>query len=259
MSNETDALVATESGTIWATVVLTVNSAHQDELQYEPATLVQRITKNVILCGGPSEHYSNKMPAVPHDPDVDFDLLPIDILYGCYNPDKRAITLYVKRIEQHAPRFGAKFEDLLPIVHIHEYAHAIVHLGVAASRIASLSRDLMVDQETNWTEFITTRDAWFKRTTTEVHEFLAQSITYGILTTIEPTSRSQTLIKVFEELEKHQPIHYRISGLAKNYAASADWALVLKALQGGELTPWLGRFPIIEGIDVLCSRTAGLI
>ena len=249
----------TEPGMTWATVMLTAFSAHRDDLKNEPATLVQRVTNNVILCGGPSVHYSDNMPVVPHEPDLDFDLLPIDILYGGYDPDKRAITLYVKRIEQDATIFGATFDELLAIVQIHEYAHAVVHLGVAASHIKALSRDLMVDEETNWAEFIAARGAWFKQTTPEVHEFLAQAITYGSLATIEPTGRSNTLINVFEKLEEHQPTCYRISILAKKYAAGADWALVLKALQGGELTPGLGSFPIIEGIDVLCSRTAGLI
>ncbi len=57
----------------------------------EPTLLVQRITRNPVLCGGATEHFSQHMPvwhpATPHEDG----LRPIDVLYGQYDPTTRSI------------------------------------------------------------------------------------------------------------------------------------------------------------------------
>src|SRR5947207_12611641 len=92
---------------------------------FDPGQLVCPLTGNTILCGGPAEYFSKKMPCWTPSPG-EGDLLPIDILYGCYDPVSRSIHVFVDRIRQDAPMLDASPYELERIVRIHEYAHAIV-------------------------------------------------------------------------------------------------------------------------------------
>ena len=108
----------------WATGVRTadilLHGHHGPASADEPSLLVQRVTKNLFLCEGPVEHFSNQMPVrVPISPD-DENLRPIDVLYGKYNPETKSIEIYIDRIRQDAKTFGAESDELLEIVRIHE-------------------------------------------------------------------------------------------------------------------------------------------
>jgi hypothetical protein len=89
----------------------------------EPTLLVQRIASNPMLCGGPTEHFSQDMPVwLPKTPEED-GLRPIDVLYGRYDAATRSIDILVNRIGQDASTFGAEADELLEVVRIHEHAH----------------------------------------------------------------------------------------------------------------------------------------
>ena len=197
------------------------------------------------------------MPAIPRDVDSSDDSLPIDILYGCSSPTERATTLFVKRIEQDAPTFGLSYEDLLEIVRMHEHAHAIVHLGVAAPDIEKLLSANIMDGQTEWADFVSVRDKWFARTSSEVHEYLAQAITHASLSRIKPNERATSLLQAFDRIEARQPQHYHITNLCKQYSAKANWATILRAVRGelGGNTP--EGFTMLDGIEALGVLTSG--
>jgi hypothetical protein len=64
----------------------------------------------------------------PEDPEEE-GLRPVDIVYGCCKPTRRSIEIYVETIREDAPMYGANDGELLQIVRIHEYAHAVVTEG----------------------------------------------------------------------------------------------------------------------------------
>src|SRR5437868_15544337 len=94
---------------------------------FDPAESVGRLSRNVILCGGPTEYFSTEMPAWAPSPTEE-QFLPIDILYGQYDPVGRSIQIYVDRIRQDVSLFDSAAGELEHIVRTHEYAHAIAHL-----------------------------------------------------------------------------------------------------------------------------------
>jgi len=125
----------------------------QPPTEDEAPLLVQIVTGNVFLCGSPVEHFSQKMPVLKPDSAEDERLRPIDILYGRYTPVDRTIEILVNRIEKDAPEFGCEPGELIKLIRIHEYAHAVVHLGIRVEETAKLLRnwaDLFLEERTRW-------------------------------------------------------------------------------------------------------------
>ncbi len=222
----------------------------------EPGLLVQRIARNPILCGGPTEHFSQHMPVWhPHNQDED-GLRPIDVLYGRYEPTAREIEIFVNRIVQDASMYGAEPDQLCDIVRIHEHAHAVVHLGSRADDVHDHLGTFGQDKRTEWPEFVTRRTSWFSAFPVELHEFLAQALTYATLQKLSTVGRSEKLTQVFDALELKQPRHYRLSVSAKRCATGADWALILDAARG-TADVYRGKgFTLSDGLEALVGNVA---
>lgn len=220
----------------------------------EPSCLVQRFTGNLTLCGSPTEYFSHEMPIFrPNRPEEE-KLLPIDILYGCYDPLTRSINIYVERICQDAEKFGAEYEEFLQIIRIHEYAHAVVHLGNEDKT------DLYVfgaNNRTDWQAFLKRRTNVFHALSHKDHEFLAQAITYGILCKMSEISStlSTKFRQIFEALEKRQPSSYQISDEVKRHAANANWPVIInKARQWNSSNETLD-FSLSDALDAfICTK-----
>jgi hypothetical protein len=193
----------------------------------EPRLIVQRVTYNVILCAAPVEYFSDRMPTWPRAP-LETDLLPIDELYGVYDAESRSIQIFVDRIKQDASLFGENFEDFLEIVRLHEYAHAVVHLGVRSNEISSTLSNCAQDGLTGWKTFIERRTSSFHALDKASSEFLAQAITYRCLSE-HNDHRISWLIDVFESIEKRQPSYYVVPEDIKAASSNMDWSLALQA------------------------------
>ncbi len=198
----------------------------------EPTLLVQRIAGNPVLCGGPIEHFSNNMPVWFSKTPEEDSLRPIDVLYGQYDPTARSIEVFVNRIRQDARSFAAEPAELLEIVRIHEWAHAVVHLGSRADNVQDHLSTFGGANKTAWSPFVDKRTLWFVGFPTELHEFLAQALTFAALSQLSTPRRSERLREVFDALEAKQPAHYKLSPSVKQYAAGADWPVVLDAARG---------------------------
>lgn len=222
----------------------------------EPALLVQRVSRNPILCGGPAEYFSQDMPVWHPQAKDEQDLRPIDVLYGRYDPITREIEIFVNRIASDAGMYGAEPDELREIVRIHEHAHAVVHLGSRADdgydHFATLGRD----KRTEWPDFINRRTSWFSGFPVELHEFLAQALTYAAVQKLSVTWNSEKLTGVFDALELKQPHHYRLSASAKRCAVKADWALVLDAARGTTDVYRGEGFTLSAGLEALVCTVA---
>jgi Domain of unknown function (DUF4160) len=219
----------------------------------EPRLAIQNATRNVILCDAPIETFSQRMPTwVPPAPD-DFDFLPIDVLYGTYDPYARSIEIYVNRIERDASLYGGTFEELLQIVRLHEYVHAVLHLGVRMHDSISTLRTYSPSGKTNWEDFTERRTRMFSALNSPSHEFLAQAVTYACLSNL-PEYQASRLQAVFDKLETKQPRHYVVPADVKDEAFRVDWSLALQAARQ-ELDVFRDDgFSIYEGLLALARE-----
>lgn len=219
----------------------------------EPRLAVQGVTRSVVLCAAPAETFSQEMPTLAPQSPNDEELLPIDVLYGNYDPQGRLIKIYANRIERDARLYGGSFEDLLRIVRLHEYAHAVLHLGVPVHDTISTLNTFGPSGTTDWNEFIARRTKMFVALDSASHEFLAQAITYGCLCNL-PEHQSSRLKGVFEKLEAKQPQHYAVPTDIKATAATVDWSLVLRAARQ-EIDAFRGgNFVLRDGLLALARE-----
>jgi hypothetical protein len=222
-------------------------------------TLAERLTGNVML-HSPTETFSQLMPTYSPPPE-DEGLAPIDIVYGHYSPESRLIEIFVNRIRHGAQQFGWEFADLLEIVRIHEYAHAIVHIGIDIRSVEHQLNTFLPGQNTStdWESFTKERDKAFSTVDDESHELLAQAITLGCLSQQSDQFDSQRLIDTFLALAERQPRKYRLPPeVTLHTARHADWGVVLWAARG-EIDCCRGSsFKLTDGLASLIRETAEL-
>ena len=189
-----------------------------------------------------------------HPPKIRYALLMS--CTGRYDAATRSIEVFVDRIKQDARTFGAEPEELLEIVRIHEHAHAVIHLGSRADKADHDLSALGEAGKTDWSAFVRSRALWFTAFPKEIHEFLAQALTYAALSELSPERRSERLVGVFNALEARQPAHYRLSASVKNCVAQADWPLILDAARGDVDVYREQDFVLAQGLEALICAVA---
>jgi hypothetical protein len=194
-------------------------------LSCDARTLVERTTQNAMLSLGPFEVFSNQRPTYANSKSD--DLAPIDALYGIYEPKDLEITIFVENIKADAHRFRLRYADFLSVVRLHEYAHAIVHLGIDCGEIIQNG----IGNRTYWDSFRKMRDEAFAALDRPSHEFLAQAITLACLASDSSETAFQGTIGTFDEIEDRQPRIYRLSKKLKHAVKVANWAQVLRAIR----------------------------
>lgn len=195
--------------------------------------LVEETTGQMILYGAPTEVFSQHMPQYHPTPGED-DLFPIDILYGAYSSDTALATTFIRRIESHASLYGSSPDDLTDVVRIHEYAHAVVHLGIDSKGTKKHLNHLNANGITDWAMFRKERDHIYRNLPRDVHEFLAQAITWACICKRCRELASDTLVETFVALEQRQPAEYSLPLGTKAAALFTDWPMVLQAARDKE-------------------------
>jgi len=212
---------------------------------------VERLTGNVMLWPGPAEMFSEEMPAYV-GPRAEEGTLPIDVLYGRYTPEGSRIDVFVNRIRADAPRLGVEFIDLLTVVRIHEYAHAIVHTGIVAEQLAALAGN----PTTDWDSFRAGRHAAFCALDDESSELLAQAITWGCVSQEPNSQRCQRLGETYLALEDRQPKRYQLPPGVTQRSPLANWRLILQTAQGEPDVYRTRSFRLVDGFAELIRKTA---
>ena len=221
----------------------------------DPRLEVQLTLQNVFLSQGPTEIFSQAMPAFVSTTPEEDSLKPIDVLYGRYIPGLRRVEIFVRRIHQDAHLFNCTPSDLLTIVRIHEYAHAACHLGIPLQDIEHHLSDYGASTETDWAAFGNTRDNFFAELDTRCHELLAQAITWSCLTKSN-SSESQRLLDGFLAVEAKQAPDYHLTALLKERAPTTNWRLVLDAARGVVDCFRGTTFTMGDGLSSLIAKAA---
>jgi hypothetical protein len=136
----------------------------------------------------------------------------IDGTLGLYDPSKKEITVFQKGVKRAARFLRARPEDLLQIVRLHEWAHALLHLGLEEAEYKSV-----LQNDSLWVDQLARLDSWFNGLEPNLHEILAQLLTRESLrllrdkaTTPEAQASLNRIQELFHQLMRYAPIRYRI-------------------------------------------------
>jgi hypothetical protein len=177
-----------------------------------PALLIQAALREVFRPTTPTEVYSDEQPVFIQPPPQKDSWIPIDVLLGNYDPKTRTIRIFYKNIQHFAETtFSCPISDLETIVRLHEYAHALVHLGVFVREESAVISVHPPAEETDWKAFLRARSRAFRSLRSDAQEFLAQVLCWSAIGLFEPLVARSRLQDLFLVVMDHQPPEYRLS------------------------------------------------
>jgi hypothetical protein len=170
------------------------------------------------ICSFSMAHYPTEIPT-EDDPPVKLgertEIIPIDKFLGLYSPDKREILIFLKGIREASDILQVNPKHLETIVRIHEWAHAILHLGVTEKDRVQILKD-----DSYWAVVLESSTGLFKEIEPALHEMLAQILTLYCVQDMKRDSKSDQGRQVLERLEQtfhhlslRQPPEYHIQDL----------------------------------------------
>lgn len=141
----------------------------------------------------------------------------IDGLLGQYDAKARMITIFDKGIAHVAAQMGTAAERLEYVVRLHEWGHAMFHLGVDGETSAALAQASLAGRDAEIRTMDQALTAAYNAVDPYVHEQIAQAITRIALEDVqrgatmdESKAAAAGLIDTFERLMQRQPVQYRI-------------------------------------------------
>lgn len=191
--------------------------------ELHPAYLVELTTRNSFISNSASEMYSDKIITLLKELIDSDSPIPIDGLLGEYRSSSQEIIIYKKAISLFAGKLGIDNSIVEYIVRVHEYSHALFHLGNDSSKIIS-----------DIDKFNLERNNIYNSLTEQSHEFIAQSLTYAALFNGKCWKETDAFKKMMEK----QPEIYRVDIKAiEEFANDVDnWFLLLDAIRSGNLS-----------------------
>jgi len=186
------------------------------EVIVSPHGVMQELTGYSFVIGkSPSEERTNRDP--PSEMSKDREIIPIDEYLGLYEPNKMKITIFNKGLRRASEILGCNIEHLGMIVRCHEWAHAIIHVGVTDDERLQASQS-----DEGWQKILHKHTEIYAGIDDRLHEVFAQLLTYYALQGKEERCTRQVskntldrIIKLFFNLNKHQPTEYRINNLTE--------------------------------------------
>ncbi|MBI3934998.1 MAG: hypothetical protein HY316_09930 [Acidobacteria bacterium] len=158
----------------------------------------------------PSEIDSEEEPPIRLGKNV--EMIPIDGLLGQYSPATIQITVFRKGIQLVADITKLREHDLLYIVRLHEWAHALMHVGLERQERERLTLD-----ESLWPTYLNLATAGYLRLDGALHERLAQLLVwYGLqgmgqaATVPEAKVALVRIGEAFKTLTHRCPLEYQI-------------------------------------------------
>ena len=193
-----------------------------------PAVLVQASLQETFRPNSPLEVFSDAQPRFRPQSQEEEKLIPIDELLGQYNYRKRSIEIFAKNIIHFAEsELKCDVGRLEYIVRIHEYAHALLHLGVSWDDEPSLIRNHTDGQQTDWKPFLQTRSVAFRSLRSDFHEFIAQVISWMVIGVLEPLGERNQIQDLFVRLMERQPKKYVLNAEILGKTLYGDPTLLL--------------------------------
>ena len=181
---------------------------NQAPFQVVQSVVDQRWAFAVRHC--PSEQESDEDP--PLRPDERAEIFPIDGFLGVYTPEQQQITIFSKGIARAAELLDLEVSDVTMTVRLHEWAHALIHVGLSEQDRLRVTQD-----ESLWPDMLATATASFHRFDRGLHERLAQLLVHHGLRSMRAAATAPEAVAIldrrtraFERLTQHSPTDYRI-------------------------------------------------
>ena len=146
----------------------------------------------------------------------DGEWAPIDECLGLYDPKRSRINLFEQGIRDASSMLTCSMDDLCLIVRVHEFAHALVHLGPYAEAFEATTG--YPEDSSEQKRIQSKADRLFAKIPHVLHEQLAQILTYYALAeTVRVAGwddqTRQRCLGLFSDLMHHQPPPYRVFDL----------------------------------------------
>jgi hypothetical protein len=170
------------------------------------------------------------------------EIIPIDESLGLYSPDSQEIIIFQKGIQRASDILRVNPEHINIVVRLHEWAHAILHLGVAED-----DRLKIVEDDSHWNIVLNASTKLFKEMEHGLHELLAQTLTLYCIQYLKQASRtdqgkdaSGRIEYTFHHLASRQPPEYRIHDLLNVPRARIlrSIGLLRNRFLVGKVEPW---------------------
>lgn len=186
------------------------------EVYKPPFQLLEHELQGIYLFS--TGHYPKEV-STEDDPPIKLgesaEIIPIDEFLGLYSPDKQEIIIFQKGIKEASDKLKINPKHLEFIVRVHEWAHAIFHLGVSENDRYKILRD-----DSYWDVILDTSTKLFKKIEHNLHEYLAQILTLYCVQSLKRASKTDQGKQVLERIEQtfhhlsaHQPSEYQIHDL----------------------------------------------
>lgn len=149
--------------------------------------------------------------------------IPIDTILGEYLYNEGKIVIYKKSIELFSQHFGLEVKHVEFIVRLHEYAHAIFHLGSQA-----------LEPEAEIDVFIKERVKIFQCIPNHFHEWLAQCLCYSAILMEKLNAEKITFSKMM--LKQPKIYHIKTSKVEEAFdKLLTGWGPILHDTRTGSL------------------------
>jgi len=183
------------------------------EVSQAPFQVVQAVVGNqwtFPVRHGPSERASDEEPPVRLDERT--EIIPIDGLLGLYTPVRQEIIIFSKGVAEVARRLDLRAPDVAFAVRLHEWAHALLHVGLSPDDRSRVTKD-----ESLWPATLATATAQFESLETGLHERLAQLLVHHGLRAMRADAKAPEAqaaldrrAAAFEQLTLRAPGDYQI-------------------------------------------------
>ncbi|MFW6196773.1 MAG: hypothetical protein ACOC5D_05495 [Thermoplasmatota archaeon] len=194
-----------------------------DRIPKPPEILLKKIGLNPPAYGT-YPNYLETDDKPPKAIDDRTEIFPIDECLGLYKPDEREIIIFNKGIDKASEIIDCNPLYLKYIVKIHEWSHALIHLGLNLDERNKMNRDDNYREER-----LKNLTSVYKSFGTKLDEHLAQLLTHYSLQQLENDSTSKDGRKMigayketFKKLNKHQPSKYRIGDFLEAEGVTQD-------------------------------------
>ena len=183
------------------------------QIQKAPFQIVQEVANNEWLFAVnhvPTQIESDEEPPIRLSDHL--DIIPIDGVLGQYNPDKQQITIFRKGMQRVTEALNMRKDDLTFVVLLHEWAHALVHIGLLEDDRLRVTRD-----DSLWPRCLEEATTTYEGLEPELHERLAQLLTFHGLQSIQAAATApeakaviERIAGTFKELTQRAPREYWI-------------------------------------------------
>jgi hypothetical protein len=205
-----------------------------------PYQLIERQLQGI--CSFAMNHYPKEVYSDDDPPLKLAEIIPIDGYLGLYSPEKQEITIFNKAIREVSEVLQVNSTHLTIIVRLHEWAHAVFHMGVT-----EVDRNRILRDDSRWPAILEASTTLFREVENDLHEQIAQILTLYCISDLKKDASTDQGKEALERIEcafhllsSRQPLEYRVKDLfdIPRSRINKSIALLRDRSLAGQFVPW---------------------